>query len=112
MNGEKINVRLLLEDLKKFLDKIYISDTDKFLDDKLFYCLQHITIISKDNGEYYNVVDGQQRLTTIAIILAYFGKADLLKGKLKYSSREDTGEFLNNEILPESIGSKMTRRRM
>lgn len=92
------NVRLLLEDLKKFLDKIYISDTDKFLDDKLFYCLQHITIISKDNGEYYNVVDGQQRLTTIAIILAYLGKADLLKGKLKYSSREDTGEFLNNEI--------------
>lgn len=92
------NVRLLLEDLKKFLDKIYISVTDKFLDDKLFYCLQHITIISKDNGEYYNVVDGQQRLTTIAIILAYFGKADLLKGKLKYSSREDTGEFLNNEI--------------
>ena len=92
------NVRLLLEDLKKFLDKIYISDTDKFLDDKLFYCLQHITITSKDNGEYYNVVDGQQRLTTIAIILAYFGKADLLKGKLKYSSREDTGEFLNNEI--------------
>lgn len=92
------NVRLLLEDLKKFLDKIYISDTDKFLDDKLFYCLQHITIISKDNGEYYNVVDGQQRFTTIAIILAYFGKADLLKGKLKYSSREDTGEFLNNEI--------------
>lgn len=92
------NVRLLLEDLKKFLDKIYISDTDKFLDDKLFYCLQHITVISKDNGEYYNVVDGQQRLTTIAIILAYFGKADLLKGKLKYSSREDTGEFLNNEI--------------
>lgn len=92
------NVRLLLEDLKKFLNKIYISDTDKFLDDKLFYCLQHITIISKDNGEYYNVVDGQQRLTTIAIILAYFGKADLLKGKLKYSSREDTGEFLNNEI--------------
>lgn len=92
------NVRLLLEDLKKFLDKIYISDTDKFLDDKLFYCFQHITIISKDNGEYYNVVDGQQRLTTIAIILAYFGKADLLKGKLKYSSREDTGEFLNNEI--------------
>ena len=92
------NVILLLEDLKKFLDKIYISDTDKFIDDKLFYCLQHITIIEKDNGEYYNVVDGQQRLTTIAIILAYFGKTDLLKGKLKYSSREDTGEFLNNEI--------------
>lgn len=92
------NVRLLLVDLKKFLDKIYISDTDKLIDDKLFYCLQHITIIEKDNGEYYNVVDGQQRLTTIAIILAYFGKTDLLKGKLKYSSREDTGVFLNNEI--------------
>lgn len=92
------NVRLLLEDLKKFLEKIYILDTDKFIDDKLFYCLQHITIISKDDGEYFNVVDGQQRLTTIAIILAYFGKTDLLKGKLKYSCREDTGVFLNNEI--------------
>lgn len=92
------DVWLLLEDLKKFLDKIYIPDTDKFIDHKLFYCLQHITIIEKDNAEYYNVVDGQQRLTTIAIILSYFGKTDLLKGKLKYSSREDTGEFLNNEI--------------
>ena len=93
------DVYLLLNDLKKFARQL----SGKYEDGKdKFYSLQHITILKKGmdgNKTYYNVVDGQQRLTTMAIILSYFGKGDLVKNKFQYSTRKETGSFLNNEIL-------------
>lgn len=90
----KEDVYLLLEDLKKYCEK----KKEKECDYK-FYCLQHITLYKRDGSAYYNVADGQQRLTTLAIILSYYGKGeDLFKGKLTYDVRKQTGEFLENQI--------------
>jgi uncharacterized protein with ParB-like and HNH nuclease domain len=65
---------------------------------EVFYCLQPI-VVSKKNGEW-EVLDGQQRLTTIFIILeylkeglAFFGKKNF---KIRYQTRPDSETFLNN----------------
>ncbi|MDR1479636.1 MAG: DUF262 domain-containing HNH endonuclease family protein [Planctomycetaceae bacterium] len=85
-----------------------------------FYCLQPVVVrkctdavksqnnLESDNGDdvWYEVVDGQQRLTTIRIILEYLVK-DHLNGKsleaeykkpvfaLEYETRRETKEFLS-----------------
>lgn len=63
-----------------------------------FYCLQPI-VVSKMNGEW-EVLDGQQRLTTIYIILEYlkdglsfFGKQNFI---IRYQTRPDSDTFLRN----------------
>ena len=87
-----IEVKALLEDVYEF-----ILDNEKS-DKKAFYCLQPL-IVYKD-GEKYFVIDGQQRLTTIYIILTYLdGIAKMLeKGKfnLSYETRPDSEIYLNN----------------
>src|SRR5574344_924777 len=60
------NVTTLLNDLKNY-EKSNPSEES-------FYCLQNITIVpfeTQKGNHYYNVVDGQQRLTTLYIILSY-----------------------------------------
>lgn len=92
----------LLDDLKKF-EESNPKDSD-------FYCLQNITLVSpeyKENNEKercLNVVDGQQRLTTLYILLSFYknckkNEAKELESKdfadiLKYSIRESTADKL------------------
>ena len=57
---EKKQVEDLLNDLKDFIDK----KSDK----KEFYCLQPIVVYKTDENSY-DVIDGQQRLTTLYLIL-------------------------------------------
>ncbi len=83
----------LLEDIHAFS----LDDT------KNFYCLQPL-IVKRDNGnKYWEVIDGQQRLTTIYIILKYFfEECQLIYGKnkdfnlytLEYETRGDSVKFL------------------
>lgn len=61
-------VRLLLDDILDFL-KPDNKDCDNTNPDK-FYCLQPI-VLNKNNDDTYEVIDGQQRLTTIYIIDKY-----------------------------------------
>jgi len=82
-----------------------LDDIDKFNsngNDDRFYCLQNITIVEKEGG-YYNVVDGQQRLTTLLVLLSYFGKSETVKGKLEYSVRDVTRSFITEYILSDNI---------
>lgn len=66
-----------------------------------FYCLQNITIVPQKNC--YNIVDGQQRLTTLVVLLSFLKRSDIVKDKLKYSVRPETDEFIKQFILSQSI---------
>ena len=91
------NVIQLLEDLKNFKK----SDNDQF------YCIQNITITKQKHKDSWcmNVIDGQQRLTTLFILLSYLQRN--MKDKiilpsaniLKYSIRETSDKFLCDSIL-------------
>jgi len=66
---------------------------------KSWYCLQPIVV--KENGEKYEVIDGQQRLTTIYLILHYLNStfAEKFKSKIfdiDYETRKTVPEFLIN----------------
>ena len=62
-------VTALLDDILEFVQRP-TEDTEA----GSFYCLQPIVVRQgiDDRGTYYEVIDGQQRLTTLYIILKYF----------------------------------------
>jgi raw score 3.25 len=88
----KLNVTDLLDDLLEFMQG---GSSGKF------YCLQPL-VVKKIGENRYNVIDGQQRLTTIFIILKYL--ENLLREKngideiytLCYETRKDSKDFLQN----------------
>ena len=92
---KKDNVKTLLEDILKFQPQTVGQGND------LFYCVQNITLCKHENS--YNVVDGQQRLTTLLIILSYLKETDLVTEKLKYSIRVETDKFINEYIIGRKI---------
>jgi hypothetical protein len=89
-------IEQLLKDIDNFKPN---GNVDKF------YCIQNITIVEKEkNGKsFYNVVDGQQRLTTLVVLLSYLNESETIKNKLKYSVRTDTDNFIKLFILNNSI---------
>lgn len=99
-----------------------LNDIDSFVpknipgsDDKTFYCLQPIAVKecsdetkdkNKLNGKWYELVDGQQRLTTIYLIIRYanemwIGKQKKQLFEIKYETREKSSDFLGNLIVNE-----------
>lgn len=89
---DMLNVTDLLNDLLEFMQD---GSSGKF------YCLQPL-VVKKIGENRYNVIDGQQRLTTIFIILKYL--ENLLKEEngideiytLSYETRKDSKDFLQN----------------
>ena len=82
---ETQQVEDLLNDLYEFKNN---ADTSA----GQFYCLQPIVV--KKRGEQFDVIDGQQRLTTILIILKYL--QDRLKFSIEYATRAGSKEFLDD----------------
>lgn len=102
----KNNVQVLLDDLKKFEESKPFNGQ--------FYCLQNITIVpDSDHPERLNVVDGQQRLTTLYILLSYlktrkgkecfFFENSSFEHSLEYAIRENTAEFLRKLAKNENL---------
>lgn len=92
----KEQVEELLKDIYEFMGTANIQNGE-------FYCLQPIVIMKRDDGGY-EVIDGQQRLTTIMIIQKYLKK---ITYSIKYASREGSAEFLEN--IEENTENKETR---
>lgn len=110
------NVKQLLDDLLNFGHHRQTAEE--------FYCLQNITIAKEVlNGKTcMNVIDGQQRLTTLFIIISYIQRnlahkiippdADILRYSVRSSTdvflkeKVQTGTLWDEEIIPEEALSK------
>ena len=81
----------LLEDIEDFHKKSNKKENE-------FYCLQPI-VVSEVNGEYV-LIDGQQRLTTIYLLLTYLDNVmqtlDYKKFEISYHTRPGSEEFLKD----------------
>ncbi|MCI1769263.1 MAG: DUF262 domain-containing protein [Mageeibacillus sp.] len=77
----------------RLLDDIYATEG------KRNYCLQPVVV--KKNGDRYELIDGQQRLTTIYLIYRYmnnesFGFIDEPRFTLSYETRDRSEDFLKS----------------
>jgi len=75
----------LLEDVYEFKGKANTQNGE-------FYCLQPIVVKKREDGRY-DVIDGQQRLTTIMIIQKYLEKRTY---SIEYATRPGSSDFLAN----------------
>lgn len=75
-----------VEDLLKDLFQFFLDNQKS--DEKAFYCLQPL-VVSK-SSDNLKVVDGQQRLTTIRLILTYLDDVMSMLGKSKYTLSYET----------------------
>ncbi len=80
----------LLDDIKEFQQQAEEGPKSAF------YCLQPIVV--KKQGDFWELVDGQQRLTTIYIILTCLKEIATIFGlgtyKLRYETRQNSADFL------------------
>ncbi|MDI3479188.1 MAG: hypothetical protein PWQ14_334 [Rikenellaceae bacterium] len=100
----------LLEDINAFVPT-QIEKSDK----KTWYCLQPVVVKECDErtkiendlqGTWYEVIDGQQRLTSIFLIIHYanemwVGKQKIPEFQLKYETRESSFQFLKQQKINE-----------
>ncbi|MCD7884646.1 MAG: DUF262 domain-containing protein [Lachnospiraceae bacterium] len=79
------------DEVTRLLDDIYQNG-------KKNYCLHPVVVRKKDNA--YELVDGQQRLTTIYLIYKYMQNVNSFFGdpsfSLSYQTREKSADFLKN----------------
>jgi uncharacterized protein with ParB-like and HNH nuclease domain len=87
---DKQQVLNLLDDIYDFMMKTSPGSAE-------FYCLQPVVVRKiqdqADSLPIYEVIDGQQRLTTIALVLTYLNEEPY---QLTYETRPDSHQFLLN----------------
>ena len=98
---ESRQVKELLDDLLDFIKSLKkLKKHRKDDDHEPYYCLQPITVVKKtDSEDTYYVIDGQQRLTTIYILLHYLSKNSYYNYPiytLDLPSRDVQSKYLSN----------------
>lgn len=92
----KTEIELLLKD---------ISDVDSGQK----YCLQPVSVSWKEDDKHWELIDGQQRMTTLYVVLTALGFAKNSLYKLTYDTRNSTSDFLEkiqtitNDFLDKEI---------
>lgn len=94
----------LLDDINEFSPKEIPNSNEK-----TWYCLQPIVVKQNTNNEW-DVIDGQQRLTTMFLILHYLNQGYVVNRRkkifsLKYETRENSANFLETELNGETINN-------
>ena len=89
-----LQITQLLDDVWEFIQN---SDSGKR---EAFYCLQPLVIKAHEDGRY-EVVDGQQRLTTIYILLTYLKDLTSMLGKTRFEITFETRGEANEPFLSE-----------
>ena len=100
---EEKEITLLLNDLYEF----YNTNEDSTND---FYPLQPLILKkSNQNDDTWNVLDGQQRLTTIKLIASFLEMDKDYYLDISYDTREKTKDFLDNisNKKEEDVGTSM-----
>ncbi len=78
-------VRELLDDIERFAKERSGS----------FYCLQPVVVKYREELDMWELIDGQQRMTTIYLILSYLDRQSYA---ISYETRESSTEFLDNVV--------------
>jgi hypothetical protein len=96
-------VTQLLDDIREFTKRENPQPEE-------FYCLQPLVLRPNHDGAY-EVVDGQQRLTTLLLILRHFNERLAVRYRqtlyrLEYATRPDLHDFLENHS-PERAASNI-----
>ena len=93
-----LEVEYLLNDVWDFIQTRWAKDKEEC------YCLQPLVVKKRNNdnkernNDSYEVMDGQQRLTTIFLILQHVAKyidTDKKSFEIEYETRSDSKEFLH-----------------
>lgn len=97
----RVQVTQLLDDIWEFIQ------TSEGKEKSVFYCLQPLVVRRKEDG-FYEVIDGQQRLTTLFILLAHRKDIIALLGraafKIEYETRDHAFlEAINLERMDENV---------
>ncbi|EID84353.1 hypothetical protein MSI_21860 [Treponema sp. JC4] len=87
-----------------------LTDIYEFDETKSFYCLQPIVVKQNDEKKCWNLVDGQQRLTTIVLIVRYFNQ--FFNGEdeddipdIQYETRPESSDFLKNIVIDKETNT-------
>lgn len=99
-----VEVRRLLDDFAEFVRR-----PEKAVGE--FYCLQPV-VVRGIEGNKYEVIDGQQRLTTLYLLLQYFSEPikymypSFQLYHIEYATRRGSQEFLSNIKNPTADAEK------
>lgn len=98
-------VKDLLNDIADFKPKSINNSNNK-----TWYCLQPLVIKQQnlDSSRWFEVVDGQQRLTTIFLVLHYLNQGYVESRRKKlfelhYETRADSGDFLKKKLNENNV---------
>lgn len=92
-----------VEDLLNDIDEFHPREIANS-DEKTWYCLQPL-VIKKRQENGYELIDGQQRLTTVYLILYYLNQDFVIEKRdslfaIDYQTRKGTKEFLSHPEQP------------